>query len=88
MATLNAYAVTPGKPMVYSLESARKFLASTKNPMYIRTDDGFVEVHGFSVTMFQKLDAWTSFEVWRHEGEGAVNALYKLRKAVNARFKD
>lgn len=88
MATLNVYAITPGKPMVYSLESARKFLASTKNPLYIRNAGGWFEIHGGAISSMVKVNEWTDFEIWRKSGEEAVKTVYRLRKIINARFKD
>lgn len=88
MATLNVYAFTPGKPMVYSLETARRFLASTKQPLYIRAPRGYYTICGDKVTYTEPVDEWVELERWAKRGEDAVRWIYSVRKTINARFRD
>lgn len=88
MATLNVYSYTPGKPMIHSLESARKFLASTKQPFYIRTSRGYYEICGGAIALNERVNDWVEIQHWRKVGEDAVRCIYQLRKIINARFKD
>ena len=87
MATLNVYRFTPGKPMIHSLESAREFLASTKQPLRIRTANGYYEICHGSIAYIEFVNEWMDLERWRHIGADAVRSVYENRKIINARFK-
>ena len=87
MPTINAYRVTPGKPMIWSLESAREFLASTKQPLRIKTARGYYEIYRGTIALIESVNEWMVLEHWRKIGEDAVRCVYENRKIINARFK-
>ena len=87
MATLNVYRFIPGKPMIHSLESAREFLASTKQPLRIKTARGYYEICNGSISLVENVNEWMDFECWLKIGDDAVRCIYQLRKIINARFK-
>jgi len=86
--TINAYRITPGKPMIWSLESAKAFLASTKQPLRIRTSNGYYEICHGSIAYIEFVNEWMDLERWRKIGEDAVRSIYQIRKLINARFKN
>lgn len=87
MPTINAYRFTPGKPMIYSMESAREFLASTKQPLRIKTDRGYYEIYNGTISLVEHVNEWMVLERWMKFGDDAVRCIYQIRKIINARFK-
>lgn len=88
MATLNAFTFDPGKPMIWNKESAYRFLDQCRQPFYLRTRNGYYQIHQGRVGLYEKVDEWTDLQRWELTGEDAVNAVWRLRKYINARFKD
>ena len=86
--TINTYRVTPGKPMIWSLESARLFIESTVNPLSIRCPRGHFVICDGHISLNRQLDEWVSIEVWRKDGDDAVRCVYQIRKFINAHFKN
>ena len=86
--TLNVFKMRNNKPMIDSLESAREFLSQCKNPFRLYTSRGYWEFTQNRVSLMRNVDEWTDVEVYKHEGEKAVSAAYKLRKHINAYFKN
>lgn len=88
MPTINAYRITPGKPMIWSLDSAREFLASTKQPLRIKTENGYYEICNGTVSLVENVNEWVDFQCWLKVGNDAIRCLYENRKIINAKFKD
>lgn len=84
---MNVYVVPAGKPMIYSMESARQFLKHTATPMYIPQGTGYFSICRERVSYMEKIDEWSDLEVWRFTEEEAVHTVYRLRKYINARFR-
>lgn len=88
---LNVYKRTPGKPMIYSIDSAREFLKQTKNPMEIRLEkkDQYLIVHNERLQIVSRSYSGyigIDFEEYSSAGEQCISDLYKLRKYINRRF--
>ena len=88
MATINVYSTEPGRQMIWSLESAKRFLESTKKPLCIRTANGYYEIHNGSIALNERVDEWVEIQRWRKTGDEAIRCLYQLRKVINAYFWD
>ena len=87
---LNIYKRTPGKPMIYSLHSAREFLKQTKQPMEFRlkAKDQFLIVHNYLkiVSRCYVGDIGIDTVLYSSIDEQCVSDLYKLRKYINSHF--
>lgn len=89
--TLNIYRLEPGKPMIYSLESARSFIEQTKEEfqMYLGERE-YLIVHRGCVKIVSRSyagDIGIDFVKYQGTEENAVRMLYKLRKSINSHFK-
>lgn len=91
MNEFNIYKRIQGKPMIYSLDSAKAFLEQTRKPSIytdIRKRKRYYIIEGLSIRCIEPVDEWTEFERWRVEGEEAVKVAYGLRATINRRFSD
>lgn len=89
MNEFNVYKREMGKPMIYSMESAKAFLEQTKYSsiyMDIRKRKRFYVIKGFSIRCIEPIDEITELERWHAEGEEAVKVAYGLRATINRRF--
>ncbi len=84
---MNVYITPAGRPMIYSMESARQFLQRTIEPLYIPQGTGYFSISRERVSYMEKIDEWADLEVWRFTEEEAVHTVYRLRKYINARFR-
>lgn len=88
---LNVYKRTPGKPMIYSLHSAKEFLSQTKNPIEFRlkAKEQFLIVHNNRLQIVSRSfvgDIGIDTELYTSIGEQCISDLYKLRKYINNHF--
>lgn len=90
---LNIYKVTPGKPMVYNLDSAKSFLEQTKEPCEIRVSDPkerkFLLIYGGKVELVIRdycSNIGIDTVIYESNGEQAERDIYKLRKYINRHF--
>lgn len=89
---LNVYTFDYGKPMVWNLETARRFALQCKHhPFYIKTSRGYYKILAGTVSLYTTTMCGCigiDFEEWKKTGEDAVRAVWALRKYINAHFRD
>ena len=91
--TLNIYRVEPGRPMIYSLASAKSFIEQTKHPIEIHTPDMkkgyyFIIAGGRFQTVRREYigEIGIDTELYSSTGEEAVKDVYQIRKYINQKF--
>ena len=83
------YPAPGSKTMIYSKVTARAFRKQCKNAYYVKLPGNkFVEVTTCLVSVYEKIDDWTSFEVACFNGNDADWFIFKIRKYINAKFRD